>query len=204
MAEPHECLAKSRVEALTDGIFAFALTVLVLNIEVPAELPIPLPADPVMSLLSHLIPDFAHYFFAFIVLAGFWVSHHLFFSRIRHVDRTMTWLNIFGLVFIALVPFSAQLADTYVDYPLAAIVFEINILVIGIMFYIQWVYARKTEGLMEGKLDPGYVSLANMRMLVMPAISVLAIALALLGSTWTTMLYILSPIALLMLARDKR
>jgi uncharacterized membrane protein len=206
MADPKaskETVGKNRVEALTDGIFAFALTVLVLNIEVPSVLPTPLPADPVMSLLYGQIPDFAHYFFAFVVLAGFWVSHHLFFSRMKALDRTMTWLNLSGLVFVALIPFSAQLADTYVDYTLAAIIFETNVLVIGIIFYIQWMYATKKDGLLDEGTDKDDISLASKRMLVMPAISVSAIALASLGITWTTVLYLLSPLALLMLSKRR-
>jgi uncharacterized membrane protein len=155
----------------------------------------------VMSLLDHLIPDFAHFFFAFIVLAGFWVSHHLIFSRIRYVDRTLTWLNLFGLVFIALVPFSAQLADTYVEYPLAAIVFEANVLIIGAIFYCQWQYAMKVDGLLERKMDPADISLANKRMLVMPVISAAALALAASGMTWTTVLYVIAPVALMALSR---
>ncbi len=185
---------KSRVEALTDGIFAFALTVLVLNIEVPQSLPFPPPPDPVRAILEGLIPDIAHYFFAFTVLAAFWVSHHSLFNRIRHVDRLLTWLNIFGLVFIALMPFSAQLADTYTDYPLSAITFEINVLIVGIIFIAQWLYARWGGFSSSTESDGRHVMI---RLFVMPGISIAAMALAASGATWTLVLYLAAPFILL-------
>ena len=192
-----EFLEKNRAEALTDGIFAFALTVLVLNLEVPDNLPNPLPPDPVLNLLVSLSPDFVHYFMAFLVLAGFWVSHHLFFNRLRYVDRNMTWLNLFSLLFIALIPFTANLADTYVDYPLSAIVFELNVLIIGLIYYIEWMYARQDSKLM-GDYDPNVIKQGGNRLLIMPGVSILALAIAFSGITWSAILYALVPLLYLL------
>jgi len=77
---------KNRIEALTDGVFAIALTLLVLGVEVP---PFPEEMVPATQLLINLIPDFFHYILAFIVLAVIWVFHHQQFHHILRIDRTM-------------------------------------------------------------------------------------------------------------------
>ncbi len=194
-------VGKNRIEALTDGIFAFALTVLVLNLEVPETLPVPLPPYPVQAQLLSLVPDFVHYFMAFLVLAGFWVSHHTFFSRVRSVDRTMTWLNIASLLFVALVPFSAELADTYVDYPLAAAVFELNVLIVGALYYVQWKYATRDARLVDQKAG-GFAD-EEKRLMVMPAISLAALAVALSGVAWSPVLYAVTPVPYILLMKRK-
>jgi uncharacterized membrane protein len=186
-------LNKSRLEALTDGIFAFALTVLVLNIEVPDGLPALLTGNPVQDLIISLVPDFVHYFMAFVVLAGFWFTHHVFFDRIKFVDGIMTWLNILSLLFVALIPFSAQLADTYVAYPLAAMIFELNVLMIGLIFLIQWKYAIGKPDLLQRTPDDDERRISEQRMLVMPGISMIAIVLAIIGFTYSAVLYSFLP-----------
>lgn len=190
---PASWLGRSRLEALSDGIFAFAMTLLVINIEVPDELPTMIAPEPVQQLLSRLYPDFAHYFLAFIMLAAFWVIHHSFMSHIRLVDRKMLWLNILGLMFIALIPFSTQLADTYVHFPVSAMIFELNILVVGMIFLLQWRYASSGGRLVSPELSDREASRVGWSILGMPLFSLAALAIAFLGYTWSIMVYVLLP-----------
>ena len=187
-------VGKNRLEALTDGIFAFALTVLVLAIDVPPSAPSPPIPGAVESVLAGLLPNFVHYVLAFLMLASFWVTHHHFFSRVRTVDRSLIWLSIAGLLFVALVPFSTDLAGTFDQYPLAAIFFEVNIFVIGVIFFLQWRYASLKQFL-EDNSTPAEVEGEKRRLLIMPMVSVAAVALAVAGVTGSADLYFLTPLA---------
>ena len=101
-------LAKNRIEALADGIFAVAMTLLVLDIKSPQNLPL----EATANLLDHLVAlehSFAMYVISFIVLAIFWIAHHLLFHFVRHVDRRLLWINMLFLLLVTFVPFSTDL-----------------------------------------------------------------------------------------------
>jgi uncharacterized membrane protein len=187
-------LGKGRLEALSDGIFAFAMTLLVMNIEVPDEVPAMVAPEPVQQLLSKLYPDFTHYFLAFIMLAAFWVIHHSFMSHIRTVDRKTLWLNILGLMFIALMPFSTQLADTYISYPVSAMIFELNVFLVGMVFLLQWRHASDGRRLIAPELADGDIEHLARVILVLPALSLAAMSVAFMGFTWSIILYALLPL----------
>ena len=184
-------LTKGRVEALTDGIFAFAMTLLVTTLDFPNSTTT-LPPLTVSSLVSLYSPDLFHYVIAFAVLAGFWVTHHIQFHYIQAMDRTALWTNITCLLFVALVPFTTALAGDYPDSPLAAMVFEVNLLIIGLLILLIWNYATVGRRLVEKTLDEKVVILHTRRSLIIPVISVIGILLALAGSTWSTAVYLLS------------
>ncbi|VVC71953.1 Uncharacterised protein [uncultured archaeon] len=183
-----ERLEKNRLENMTDAIFAFAMTLLVLNIEVAQQGFSSGGLDPVVALLASIMPDFFHYFTAFLVLAAFWAVHHRYFEKFSKIDRISLVLGIGALAMIALVPFSADLADTYIDYPLSAIVFEVNVAVIGAFFYLQWIYAERRKGLLKEKIEPRASARIVRGILVLPAASILAIAIALMGFTWSVLI----------------
>ena len=185
---------KNRLEALTDGIFAFAMTLLVLNIEVPDVLPATVPPDIVQSLLASLYPDFIHYFIAFALLAGFWLMHHAYFDHFRLIDKRIVILNVISLALVAIVPFSTDLADTFSSYPLSAIVLELNVFLIGIVYYTQWRYASCRPHLCQ-RLEARHSALVSRNILILPAISLIAMAVAFSGVTWSTSIYLVTPIA---------
>jgi uncharacterized membrane protein len=108
----------SRIAAFTDGVMAVAITLLVLNIEVPR-----LPAGQDLGdALVDLLPSLGAYVLAFALVGRFWVIHHNLFEKLRGFDPTLMFLNLSFLALIVLVPFSAELYDTYTSEPLAAAV----------------------------------------------------------------------------------
>lgn len=187
-------MEKHRLEGLSDGIFAFAMTLLVLGIEVPDEIASSYATpDPVQHLLLRLTPDFLHYVMAFVILAAFWVTHHSYSERIRFVDRKVLWIGIAGLLFVTLIPFSASLADTFVEYPISAIIFELNVFLVGAMFFLQWSYASGKRHLMDPGVSGAEISHVKKVIGVVPAISLAAMLVASMGMTWSVMLYALIP-----------
>lgn len=110
---------KGRIESLTDGIFAFGMTLLVLGAGYPFAVET-LAGRPVSQILVQSVPDIILYVISFLILATFWVSHHTQFHHIRSIDRTLLWLNIIILMFIAFIPFSSSIAGVFPANPLAA------------------------------------------------------------------------------------
>ncbi len=105
----------ARVIALSDGVFAIILTILVLDLEVP-ELE---PGQSLGSALVGLGPTFAAYMISFLMTGMYWVWHRDLFAGVRHVDRAVVWLNLLFLLPASLIPFAASLLGAYGHEPAA-------------------------------------------------------------------------------------
>jgi uncharacterized membrane protein len=110
-----------RVVAFSDGVMAVAITLLVLNLDVP-ELPSNR-EDEIGEELADLLPGLGAYALAFALVGRYWVLHHRLFERLRAFDGILMSLNLCFLAFIVLMPFGAELIDRYGDQPIAAAVF---------------------------------------------------------------------------------
>lgn len=188
-------LTKSRIEALTDGIFAFAMTLLVTGMDLPSVAH-PLAEGGVQNILMELLPDFVHYVIAFITLAGFWFIHHVQYHHIRYIDRRLLWINIMSLLFVALVPFSTSLAGDFPQDRIASLELEANLFVIGLMSSWQWSYACRNHRLVDPSLDKATVAAGKRRGTVVPAVSGFAMMLSILNIPWSLLVYLLVPVTL--------
>jgi uncharacterized membrane protein len=102
-------VSTSRLEAFSDGVIAVAITLLVLNIELPD-------LKPGQSLFSGLIgqwPVYAAYVVSFLIIGIIWINHHVMIARLREADRTILFLNLLLLMSIAVLPFATRLMATY-------------------------------------------------------------------------------------------
>ncbi|WP_287381360.1 TMEM175 family protein [Methanobacterium sp.] len=186
-------IPKGRMETLTDGIFAIAMTLLVLSLEVPT-----LPSNPTPTIINDyifnlLLPQIGIYIISFAILGGFWLNHYVFYG-IKHVDNSLQWLNIFWLMSIAIVPFSTSLMSTYGQYQFAEIIFALNMLVIGILYYSLFNYALNHEMLYEQVLP--YANMIKRSNLLMPVISLIAILISFITSVGTILIFLLVPVLL--------
>ena len=121
MADENHWLATTRLEALTDGIFAFAMTLLVLSITLPDD---PggnsyMPNAELKELLFHEWQRFLNYAIAFLLLASFWMNHSKAFHMMKATEHRHTWINIIFLMFVALAPFTTALVGDYSDDSIA-------------------------------------------------------------------------------------
>lgn len=145
-------LGKGRVEALTDGIFATVMTVLVLGLTVPvftgpltnSELSLDLSVG-----IQGLVPDMLGYVLSFLILAVMWVSHHSIFHYISRMDRPLLWLNVIFLLMIGFVPFSTALLGRYPLAQLPVIIYGANIVAITITMQALLFYSARNRMLIE-------------------------------------------------------
>jgi uncharacterized membrane protein len=140
-----------RVEAFSDGVFAIAITLLVLNIQVPHDLPAG------KSLANALIdqwPTYLAFVTSFATIGIMWINHHRLFAHIRRSDNPLLVLNGLLLIGITLVPFPTALLAAYIGHPdeqVAALVYGGTLVVIAICFNLLWLYASRGKRLLDRK-----------------------------------------------------
>lgn len=184
-----------RIEALTDGIFAIAMTLLVLTLDLP-EATKQLTQTGLDRLLLEQIPKFSNYVLSFILLAIFWIVHHQQSHFIKLTDHRHLWLNMLILMFVSLMPFSTSLMGDYPNDWLARFFFGANMFAIGILFNLNWVYATKNHRLVDPSLSRQRIVMGKKRGAVTPLVSLLAMGLSLVHAPVSSYVYILIPIIL--------
>lgn len=125
----------ARVVAFTDGVFAIAITLLVLNLDVPELSSGKELADELGKLWPHLLA----YFLSFAVVGRFWIIHHRVFAVVRSFDGRLLMLNLLYLAFIVLVPFTTELIGDYGDTTAAVVPYAAAL---GIAALVNWFMIR--------------------------------------------------------------
>jgi len=126
-----------RLAALSDGIFGVAMTLLLLELHVPAKELIHGEADLAGALLA-LGPQLAVYLMSFITLGIFWVGQQSQLNQLIRSDRHLTWLHMAFLFVVTILPFSTRLLAEFVTYRTALLVYWLNILLLGGMLFFCW------------------------------------------------------------------
>ena len=151
--------------------------------------------------LGSLWRNFLHYVESFLILAIFWIKNHQQFHFIKKSDNNLLWLNIMGLLFVCLIPFTTSLVSDYGDVPIAAIVFEGNMLVAGSAYFLVWYYATKNRRLVDANIDERVIRIYRMSSLVTPLVSLAAILVSIFHPRIGTGLYFTIPFILVTLRR---
>jgi uncharacterized membrane protein len=129
----------SRIVAFSDGVFAIAITLLVLNLEIPKEL-----ADSAVgSALWDLRDDFVAFGVSFAVIGRFWVLHHRFFGEVTGFDGRLLTLNLFYLVWIVLIPFSSELLGEYGESTAAVVFYSVDLAATVLVGMLIALYAER-------------------------------------------------------------
>ncbi|HVO90751.1 MAG TPA: TMEM175 family protein [Casimicrobiaceae bacterium] len=128
----HPSLPKSRLEALTDGIFAVTMTLLVLDLKIPA------PSSSMLADVAALIDRLDNYAISFVVLAVFWVGHLRMMRRMREPDMAFAAFNLAFLLFTTLVPPLTTLLGDHPAMPRAAVLYGGNLLLILACETLMW------------------------------------------------------------------
>jgi uncharacterized membrane protein len=139
----------SRVLALTDGVYAIIITLLVLDIHVP-ELSA---HESLGTAISDVRPSFISFTIAFIVAAMQWVGHRDLFTLISDTDRGIVWLNLLTLFAACLLPFGSALVSHYPQDPLALRMFGLILMATSITRTAIWVYATRRPSVVHERLD---------------------------------------------------
>ena len=136
------------MEALTDGIFAIAMTLLVLELKVP-DLPKSVGASQLLERSAHEAPSFFSFFISFLYCGLLWVMHHLAMHFVRHLQIALVWLNLLFLMSISIMPFSCALLGHFLRNRAAQEIYFANMFVAAALLAAQWLVARKKKLISE-------------------------------------------------------
>jgi uncharacterized membrane protein len=142
----------SRTLAFTDGLFAIAMTLLIVAVAVPHFSP----EDSIHKLadaLHDLVPAFVSFFISFAVIGRYWLAHHQFISLLDAMDQAFIGLNLVYLAFIAFLPFPTALLGEYFSNPLSVVIYAISVGVVSGMEVVLFRHAYRRD-LLRRKLTP--------------------------------------------------
>ncbi|MGB6678977.1 MAG: TMEM175 family protein [Terriglobales bacterium] len=131
-----------RLAALSDGIFAVAMTLLVLDLRVPAADAVHSEHDLWRALVA-LSPRLAMYIMSFLTLGIFWVGQQTQLNHLTRSDRSLSWIHIVFLFAVSITPFSTMLLAEFIAYRLALIAYWLNIALLGWTLYFSWMCATE-------------------------------------------------------------
>jgi uncharacterized membrane protein len=144
----------ARLSALSDGIFAVAMTLLVLGLSVKSASELHLSGSPTAQqvwddVLRPLGPHLLTYLMSFLTLGVFWVGQQTQLNHMHRSNRDFTWIHLAFLLCVSLMPFSTTLVADYITAQVAIVVYWLNIALLGAVLYLSLWYARRASLLKE-------------------------------------------------------
>jgi TMEM175 potassium channel family protein len=144
-----------RLEAFSDGVFAIAITLLVLDLTVPGKQQA---ADGgLAAALGRQWPAYSAYLVSFLIIGIIWVNHHTVFDNVRLVNRQVLFANLALLLFVSVLPFPTRLLAEYLtdgnDSHIAAAIYSATMLAIGLTYGLLWLVITGRRGLLHQHID---------------------------------------------------
>jgi uncharacterized membrane protein len=134
--------SKARMEALTDGIFAIAMTLLVLELKIP-DLPKSADSQEILHKIREEAPTIASFIFSVLYCGLLWTMHHMAMHFIRHLQMGLVWLNLLFLMSISVMPFSCGLLGHFLRNRVAEEIYFCNLFIAAALIAAQWLVAKK-------------------------------------------------------------
>ena len=176
-----------RLEAFSDGVFAIAVTLLVLELKVPQDTT---PGKLWGSLVA-LWPSYLAFLTSFVTIGIIWINHHQMFTFLRRSDQYLLLLNLLFLLGVTFLPFPTQLIAEYLqrpDAPAAALVYTGTLLVIALLFNVLWGHIHRRPLLMRPDADEAAIVAVTRAFRMGPPFNLLALLVALVNPTLSLLL----------------
>ncbi len=193
-------LNTNRLVAFSDGVFAVAITLLVLNLQVPQITSV----SELVPRLGELWPKLLSYTLSFVLVGIYWVAHHNTFHYIQRSDRNLLWLNILLLMCIVFLPFPTALLGQYPEQRVSIIIYAGTLVITGLVLQLLWWYATSGRRLVDSNIDPRLVQWATRRNLMAPLLYLLAIGISVFSVPSSLVLFILVPLYYILPGRIDR
>jgi uncharacterized membrane protein len=168
----------ARIAAFSDGVFAIAITLLALQLEIPSGSQVDVWAE-----LQQLWPGFLSLVISFAVIGSYWVAHHRLFAVVERYDERLIWLNMLALFFIVLMPFTTSLIGEHGDGDAAVVVYSLSVAAAGFAATLMVLYALGGRRLCRKDLDERVVKYHVWRGLIVALIFSASLLLLPLGPT---------------------
>jgi uncharacterized membrane protein len=179
-------LGKNRIEALSDGVYAIAMTLAVLSIDVDSVVHT---HESLIQAIPGMLEQLRHYIIAFLTLASFWIGQHYLMDRIKKTNADLNWIIMVHLLFIALIPVTTYIIGNFQSV-LSVQIFVVNLFLISLSIDFMYAYVRRHPDL---GLDTQIRKHQRLSMVIFPGFSVLVFFLAWPLGGWATLLYLFIP-----------
>ena len=187
-------LSKHRLEALVDGIFAVAMTLLVLDIKLSDDTAFGSDRalwDRLVLLERHLVI----YVITFVVTGRYWMAHHLQFHFVHAVDRRMVGLNLLFLLIVSFLPFVTDLVGDHKDLVLPCVIYGVTLLSLSATSYLHLRYVSRHPELASPELTPNLIGILDRRIAFFALVSLMSIAVSFYSTRLALYVYILFVVA---------
>jgi uncharacterized membrane protein len=185
-----------RILALSDGVFAIAITLMILNLFLPEGTS---KADLADALLSQW-QKYLEFLLSFFVIGVYWFNHVRQFRLIRMYSTGLIWLNLLFLLFIVIIPFTTSVLSKY-QGQLSVVLYAANMVMEGLMAFLLWFYATHNRRLVDESLDEAIVRRGIILNLVPPAIFALSIGVAFINADAAQYLWVSIYVLYVLLSR---
>lgn len=189
-AHPARYLHKQRIEALTDGIYAVAMTILVLELKFAHEAAFAT-RDDFHAALAHLLPKFIAWLISFFILATFWISHHRAFHFVKRVDMKLLWINVLGLLFASFLPFASSLVGEHAQFFTAQAIYAVDMALMALVAIWQVGHLYRNPELCEPAIPDYMLKAVRFRCWSIVAVAALAVFIAWFQPYFGTMAFML-------------
>jgi uncharacterized membrane protein len=172
-----------RLEALSDGIFGVAMTLLVLDVHLPERAAVHSEHDLWRGLVA-LGPQLLMYLMSLVALGIFWVGQQTQLNFLARSDRHLTWIHIAFLFAVTLMPFSTKLLAEFAAYRTALLAYWGNLLLLGSLLYGSWGYATRAGLLKPGTSEETAAAVCR-RIVLAQGLYALGALLCVIGTAWS-------------------
>ena len=172
-----------RLAALSDGIFGVAMTLLVLDLRVPASEAIHSERDLLHAFIA-LAPQLIMYMMSFLTLGIFWIGQQTQLNHLSRAHRSLAWMHLLFLFAVTLTPFSTRLLAEHSTYRTALLAYWFNILLLGSSLYFTWTCAAKL-GLLKDDIPREISQAIKRRIVIGQTLYALGAALCIISTHWS-------------------
>ena len=165
------------VISFSDAVFAFAITLMALSIDIP-DLPSNLTQSELLDKLYDLFPQFESYIISFAVIAIFWVSYHQVFNHIKGSHIIMVYLNLLFLLLITLLSLSTSLVINYGGYHIPYIIYSFMVILTSSLLAMIWWHATKDKLLIDKNLHSLYIKGVMINLISIPLVFTISIIIS--------------------------
>lgn len=196
-------LTTQRLEAFSDGVFAIAITLLILEVKIPEEDDIHKYGG-LKNFLLALWPSYFAYVFSFLVIGIYWANHHYLFHFFKRTDHVFNLLNIFFLMCIAFLPYPAAILGDYIadesQRSMAVTLYALGIFLPAFSWLIMWLYSKHNYRIIDRRLAPAFIKtltrqyyLSNLLYITAIIVSLFSPVVSLSINVGLTLLYLVPP-----------
>ena len=195
-------VSTQRLEAFSDGVFAIAITLLILEIKIPDHQT--LQNQTLFNYLWNLWPKYFAYVFSFIIIGIYWANHHYIFKLYKRTNHTFNIMNVIFLMTIAFLPFPTAIFGEYINEPeqrqTAVTFYALGIYLPALVWLIMWLYGSYEKRLIDQRLTDDFIQYLTRQFWISNIIYIAAIIVSffnpvasLLLNVILTLLYLLPP-----------